>query len=654
MRISALLALPLLLGCTHALGDAAIANGGMSGTPVDHSGGKGLLVTPPGWTPVNINVGRGDRLSVEASGRPGGGQCLHVKTFGSDAGVYQTVHPLTKGRSYILTAWMKRLSGAAVVEAYSYGWGPAIVRLVDATGSGWTHVAAAFSTIDDGAHVYLVASPKADFLIDDVELRPAAVQVTSPERRPYDLGKYVRFRVEMTGPPNAGKPIKIKVQAVGEKPGQTFSTPVVCTLRPRGTAVADLALPVDQEGVFWVRVTNAATGQLLGGSQAVTLSGSPWDVRYPYKNSLFHSLGYKWPVSINLIGAPSDALDGTSASATIYDAAGKVVRRVSARTTQTGLVADLDGSRLSPGDYRLALLVRAASGRTVFAGRRPLRVLPPAANEVVISPSGDTLVNGHRFFPIGLYWVLANPAGWKPGPARKTADLLDLRHAGINTLHSYAFEHNNAADTDDNALAYLDMAQELGFKVMMGLRRDWYQGAKLNAAAIERRVERLKNHPALLCWTLWDEPNFAAGAEPKVQAVYDIVNRVDPYHPAMPVFGGTSGRPFRNAADIDLFDCYPGAGNAGVLPSVFDRARASMPDKPIWFVAQAHELGGKIPSEEDMRLFYQDALAGGAKGIFWYSYGGDGKAWDSIRLTPEHFAAAKRIFRELANKVGEK
>ena len=65
---------------------------------------------------------------------------------------------------------------------------------------------------------------------------------------------------------------------------------------------------------------------------------------------------------------------------------------------------------------------------------------------------------------------------------------------------------------------------------------DWYQGTELNATAIEARVKRLRDHPALLCWTLWDEPDSNVDNVPRVQAVYDLVNRVDPYHPATPVF----------------------------------------------------------------------------------------------------------------------
>jgi hypothetical protein len=191
--------------------------------------------------------------------------------------------------------------------------------------------------------------------------------------------------------------------------------------------------------------------------------------------------------------------------------------------------------------------------------------------------------------------------------------------------------------------------------VMMGLRREWYQGQALDETAIEQRVRRLRDHPALLCWTLWDEPNFDPATAPRVQAMYDLVDRTDPYHPAMPVFGGPAGGPFRACADANLFDCYPGPGGASTVERALREATVQMPGKPVWFVAQAHRSGpdAPLPEEEDMRRFWQCALAGGAQAVFWYSYGGDGRLWDSIRTEPAHFEKVKRIIGELARKVGQ-
>ncbi len=625
--------------------ETAIVNGSMEGPAVDQSDGKGLLMLPAGWTKVNVNSN--DRISVEQSDRPGGGQCLHIQTSGG--GAYQTVTPLVKNTTYLVTAWIKRISGTVNLDAYSHGWGPTIMRRSDDSSTGWTLMTAQLNTIDDGAHIYLISSPKADYLIDDVQIHKAPIQVSKPEFTPYDFTSKWKYKVTLTPSAGVSVPDSVQVQPITVS-GKILGPLQTVKLNSGKSTTATVTLPVETLESFSIEVKQPGTGEVIGGSIFVSTAGDPWIVRYPYKNSLYSSLKYAWAMRINVLTATPAIMSKLQASAFVLDAEGKTLKKVSGKLAGDTLVVPINGRGLKPGNYQLLTVVKKTDGETVSKSLKPLHVLAPAANEVVAGPNGDTLMNGKKFFPIGLYWVLADPAGWKPGPARKTEDMLELRIAGFNTLHTYAFEHNDANDTDDNAVAYLDMAQELGFKVMMGLRRDWCQGAVINWDAIETRVKRLKNHPALLCWTLWDEPDFNVGNVPKVQALYDIVNKLDPYHPAMPVFMQAGGRPFRNAADVNLTDYYPGAGQAAFVPGVLAAARIAIPDKPIWYAAQAYNR----PSEQDMRLFWQHALAADVKALFWYSYGGDGKDWDSIRNTPELFSDVKKIIRELADKVGEK
>jgi len=493
--------------------------------------------------------------------------------------------------------------------------------------------------------------------LDDVEVRPAPVRVGDPTAQPYDLTDAWRYRVTFSrvapaadGQPAEG-PFDVLVRAVPEHgPASALAPAQRATLGPGATAEIELRLPfAEGEPAFAVEVTDAATGEVLGGSALVRQLGDPWDVRYPYKNALFHTTGLRWPVVVHVRRTPRAVVSRLRATATLRDGRGRVVRSVESAFARDGLRLPLTGSDLACGAYELTVVVSDETGRPLRRETRPLRVLPTAPHEVALTPEGDLLVDGEAFFPIGLYWVFANPDDWKPGPARKDAEFLELRRAGFNTLHSYAFEHNDANDTDENALAYLDTAQEFGFKVMMGLRRDWYQGEAVDLGAIERRVLALKDHPSLLCWTLWDEPNFDPDfSAPRVRAMYDLLDRLDPYHPAMPVFGGPDAGAFRDCADVFLFDHYPGRGGGASVARAMDRARESLPEKPIWFVAQAFRSGGQLPTEEDMGLFWRNALERGARAVFWYSYGGGAYQWDSVRTDPAHWEAVKRVVSELA------
>ncbi len=635
--------------------DPAVQNGTMDGEAVDHSEGKGLLVTVPGWKPVNTDPGRGDRLSVEASHRPDGGQCLRIKTFGSDAGVYQTLAPLQQGAGYLVSARVKRICGKLSLVAYPHAWGPAVMRRVDESSEGWTQLTVGLTPIDGGAHLYLVAAPQAEFLIDDVRLRVAPVRVTEPVAEAYDLGPQWHYKASLSSQDDAAH--EVVVQAVSDDAAQTPLCPAVQTkVSPGVPSAVEFSLPFsDGSRGYTLKVTDAATGEVLGQSPLVPQPVDPWDVRYPYKNALFGSLGYRWPLTVRVHGASVTTVAGLRAEVAIQEPCGRTLRRFPAVYIGGGLRAPIDGSGLLQGNYRLAVRVEDPCGRKVFSAIQPLRVLPPAAHEVLCGPDGRVLAGGRTFFPLGMYWVFADPAKWLPGPNRVDDELRQLRGCGINTLHSYAFEHNDANDTDDNALAYLDAAEDYGFKVLMGLRRDWYQGETFDLAAIEKRVRRLMGHPALLAWTLWDEPNLAdERARPRVKAIYDLIDRIDPYHPAMPVFAGPSAGGFLDCCDVLLYDNYPGPGGAAQVTQTMRRAKAAFPQKPIWFVAQAFRWpGGELPSAQDMRDYWRNALDEGAKAIFWYSYGGDGRIWDSVRQDDAHYQRFQRVNAELARRVGE-
>jgi len=52
-----------------------------------------------------------------------------------------------------------------------------------------------------------------------------------------------------------------------------------------------------------------------------------------------------------------------------------------------------------------------------------------------------------------------------------------------------------------------------------------------------------------------------------------------------------------------------------------------------------------------MTQYWRNAVDEGAKAVFWYSYGGDGKDWDSVRQDDAFFETFKRVNRELADEV---
>lgn len=94
------------------------------------------------------------------------------------------------------------------------------------------------------------------------------------------------------------------------------------------------------------------------------------------------------------------------------------------------------------------------------------------------------MVNGKRFFPIGIYYIPKSQEPFK-----------ELAEAGFNLVR---------CDSKDQ----LDKAHEYNLKawISLGDRLDLSKETKQNGQYIRSRVAELKTHPALLAWESMDEP----------------------------------------------------------------------------------------------------------------------------------------------------
>ena len=167
--------------------------------------------------------------------------------------------------------------------------------------------------------------------------------------------------------------------------------------------------------------------------------------------------------------------------------------------------------------------------------------------QVRISERG-ILINGRPFFPIGLFCV-----GWTAEDS--PAALADAARLGCNTVHSYWTA--DIARSTETVRAYLDEAARLGLKVTPTLG-DYRTPREAVATgddaplreAMKRMIGPLKDHPALLAWYVWDEPNVGVLAAPPevVKAASDAMKREDPNHPTFFCF-----TPWHNLDRIDSY-----------------------------------------------------------------------------------------------------
>ncbi len=253
----------------------------------------------------------------------------------------------------------------------------------------------------------------------------------------------------------------------------------------------------------------------------------------------------------------------------------------------------------------------------IFCNKQP-------GNRVTFREDRILLVDDEPFFPLGAY----------RDPSDSIEEVDGLLEAGFNLTHDYLFEH--APQTVETARAYLDLLEEHDIMAFLGLSRSKLRDNDL--AWVQRFVAGAMDHPALLTWYLFDEPEIRGFTVSDMRRVNETVQMVDPFHPTSIVYC----RPnvfdeWADAQDIHWNDPYPlrPTGPDRPLTMVEDWVKlgreAVGPDRPVWTVLQGHDYRWRNveqaweehgvpykPTREDTRAMAFLALAAGTDGLIWY------------------------------------
>jgi len=267
-------------------------------------------------------------------------------------------------------------------------------------------------------------------------------------------------------------------------------------------------------------------------------------------------------------------------------------------------------------------------------------------------------VDGKPFFVIGVY------------SAGHPDDLPLLAEAGFNTVHSYSWEGERSPESGK---AWLDAAHEAGLMCLVGLYRPDVKAMDFEASI--RRIERYREHPALLAWHTMDEPAWDKEdnrGQAYMPAAYALIKEHDPKHPVTAVvchFGDTGL--FEPSVDVLQADYYPvppipaswysGTGFRGVRTYAEKWREACGAAKPYWYVGQIfdfsvskeerHEIPDewkRLPTGEELRCMTYTAVASGARGILYWSLSRlIGDDWNRTLL------GRVRLWEDLEAVVGE-
>jgi len=316
--------------------------------------------------------------------------------------------------------------------------------------------------------------------------------------------------------------------------------------------------------------------------------------------------------------------------------------------TETSRDLHLPLPNLKPGHYDLTIRLLGPNQKLLQESKHTLERVPDDFNPTcTIDPHGRLLVQGKPFLPLGMYW-----SSIKEDELRTYAD------SKFNCIMPYG------SPKEDQ----MDLAHRYGIKVIYSVK-DFYAGSKYHPSFIKteadekpnilNRIERFRDHPALLAWYLNDE--LPQSFMPRLEAHQRWVAEADPNHPTWVVlYQFREVAAYINTFDVIGTDPYP-IGRAPASEAAMwtaETRRQVDAARPIWQVPQLHNWinyrkdDGKsddyrTPTYDEMRSMAWQCLCEGATGLVFYS-------WFDLRRNPDvpfdqQWDELKRIAAEIDN-----
>ncbi|MBQ5791025.1 MAG: hypothetical protein IIW01_12115 [Thermoguttaceae bacterium] len=270
----------------------------------------------------------------------------------------------------------------------------------------------------------------------------------------------------------------------------------------------------------------------------------------------------------------------------------------------------------SPGLHSVAVEIADVGGNSVAAQKYFFVGDAPETPRYTLRDDGTTLIDGVPFFPIGIYGVSPYPSnGFSLDKA-----FADLKAAGFNFAQSYF---------DGRTDAFLKAAEKYGFKLWVGVD-----------GPDERLLDVERHSPAILAWYVGDDTAMYFTPE-ELRDRSDSLRAVDPTR--LSTQADVVAAPevssyllYADGTDAFLPEIYPFRrdepewGERSVAATLRDMricrrdaALAGDGPKAIWPILQSFQGWGwtRFPTFRELNATSFAALAAGANGIVWYTYG---------------------------------
>ena len=318
----------------------------------------------------------------------------------------------------------------------------------------------------------------------------------------------------------------------------------------------------------------------------------------------------------------------------LRDAQGRIVRElVPASIARDHFTFTFDSTGLAPGEYTVEANVRVDDGEREDTVRGSfVKLAEPRERTVRFDRHGRLIVDGAPMFPLGTYWGGGMPEweketiqGAPNEPTEKAlAEWLDVyADSAFNVMMPYYYGWGREE---------FDRIHDHGLKALYSLK-DAYAGKMSGLLKpsdekpyIRKRVEALKDHPALLGWYLADEIDIEL--LDRLELHKEWVEELDPDHPALAVYWQAHiierYLPGSHVLGLDPYPIETGNEDIGsVLRETRQAVNASFGLKPVWMVPQIFDWNreaSRAPTLKELHNMAWQGITGGADGLIFYSW----------------------------------
>jgi hypothetical protein len=319
------------------------------------------------------------------------------------------------------------------------------------------------------------------------------------------------------------------------------------------------------------------------------------------------------------IARDQEALSGAKLLLKILSESGsQEAPSVEVKPTAIDFAVPVNLGDLPPGGYVVKAELRNASGM-IGSSEAPFKVLEKVANQVVVDDDLTLLVEGEPFFPIGIFHM----------DHKELATIADL---GFNTIQGWEWGFDHAQEV-------LNAAQQNKIKVILEMGN-----IRRRSHEIPQLIKRFSDHPALLAWYVFDEPQ-----EPDFlfcEKVREQFRSGDPNHPTfMLSFLPHLFHQHESLGDIFSVDPYPLPNP--MLTQVTDWTKracdATRGNRPVWLVNQS--FGGE--TAEQLRAMAFLSIVKGARGILWYPWDDGVEQKKGLNYYPELHGPMRELTAEI-------